>query len=383
MKLNNYTRYTVALDHMYENLDQLIQSGILRDRKIYMFGSSKVAGMIISYLQKHQVDMAGIIDNNACPGAHMLGLAITKPDILAEPWNNQVLVMIASGHQDAMIQQLENMGYHYDKHIQVIIDLQKEMNDYTYVDRTAYKPLTDKEVKESQLNILRCVKRICEKNDLCYYLAYGTLLGAVRHQGFIPWDDDIDIYIPIDDLKHFIELVKREENFHIVSTAVGDDYYDMISKMYDCNNICDSNQFPMQTSTGVSIDVFPLFGLPDTEDKVAEYYQELRDAEADVYNKIYDRDACRVASSNFFEQMTKYDIKSAKYVGNLLSPYPMKEIFPVEWFQESRELIFEKESFCVPAGYDGCLRKVYGDYMQLPPEEQRREHHFYHVYHKK
>lgn len=381
MKPNHYTRYTVALDHMYENLDKLIQSGILRDRKIYMFGSSKVAGMIISYLQKHQIVLAGIIDNNACPGGHMLGLAITKPDILAESWDDQVLVMIASGHQDAMIQQLEKMGYHYDKHIQIIIDLQKEMNDYSYVDRTAYKPLADKEVKESQLNILRCVKRICENNGLHYYLAYGTLLGAVRHQGFIPWDDDIDVYIPIADLKPFVELVKQEEDFHIVSTAVGDDYYDMISKMYDCNNICDSNQFPMQTSAGVSIDVFPLFGLPDTEDKIADYYQELRDAEANVNNNIYDQEACRVAAGNFFELMAKYDIASAKYVGNLLSPYPMKEICPADWFQESQELKFETETFSVPVGYDGYLHKVYGDYMQLPPEDQRREHHFYHVYH--
>lgn len=383
MKQDNYTRYTVALDHMYENLDQLIQSGVLCDRKIYMFGSSKVAGMIISYLQKHQIVLAGIIDNNACSGGHMLGLEIAKPDILSESWDDQVLVMIASGHQDAMIQQLEKMGYHYGKHIQVIIDLQKEMNDYSHVERADYVPLADKEVKESQLDVLRCVKRICEKHGLRYYIAYGTLLGAVRHQGFIPWDDDIDIYIPIADLKPFIELVKQEEDFHIVSTAVGDDYYDMISKMYDCNNICDSNQFPMQTSAGVSIDVFPLFGLPDTEDKIADYYQELRDAEADVYNNIYDRNACRAAGRIFFEKMAKYDIESAKYVGNLLSPYPMKEVFPAEWFRESKELKFENETFCVPAGYDGCLKKVYGNYMQLPPEEQRREHHFFHVYHKK
>ncbi len=383
MKQDNYTRYTVALDHMYDNLDQLIQNDVLCDRKIYMFGSSKVAGMIISYLQKHQIALAGIIDNNACSGGHMLGLEIAKPDILAESWDDQVLVMIASGHQDAMIQQLENMGYHYGKHIQVIIDLQKEMNDYSHVERADYVPLEDKEVKESQLNVLRCVKRICENHGLRYYIAYGTLLGAVRHQGFIPWDDDIDIYIPIADLKPFIELVKQEEDFHIVSTAVGDDYYDMISRMYDCNNICDSNQFPMQTSAGVSIDVFPLFGLPDTEDKIADYYQELRDAEADVYNKIYNQNACREAGRIFFEKMMKYDIESAKYVGNLLSPYPMKEIFPAEWFQESQELQFEKETFRAPAGYDGCLKKVYGNYMQLPPEEQRREHHFYHVYHKK
>lgn len=384
MRKDNYTRYTVALDHMYEKLDQLMQSGILCDRKIYMFGSSKVAGMIISYLQKHQIALAGIIDNNrSCTGKNMLGLEITLPDILAESWDDQVFVLIASAYQDAMIQQLESMGYDYGKHIQVIIDLQKEMSDYSYVDRTGMIPLTDKEVRESQLNVLRCVKRICESHGLRYYLAYGTLLGAVRHQGFIPWDDDIDVYIPVSDLKQFVELVKQEEDFNIVSTLVGDDYYEMVSKMYDCNNISDSNQFPMQTSAGVSIDVFPIFGLPDTEEETAVYYQVLKEAEADVLNHIYDQDASKAASERFFDQMQKYEIGSTGYVGNILSTYQMKEIFPAEWFQGSQELEFEKEKFRVPAGYDGYLRKVYGDYMQLPPEEQRREHHFFHVYHQK
>lgn len=381
MKEINYTRYSVALDHLYGNLDQLIQNGVLLHRKIYMFGSSKVAGMIISYLQEKQIPLAGIIDNNsACTGSHMLGLEISLPDILAKQ-EEEVFVLIASAYQDAMIQQLEQMGYQYGRHIQVVLDIHKEMDDYSYADRSGYIPLTDQEVRESQLKVLQCVKRVCEKHGLHYYLAYGTLLGAVRHQGFIPWDDDIDIYIPVSDLKCFVEVVKAEQDFDIVSTAVGDDYYEMVSKMYDCNTICDSNQFPMQTSAGVSIDVFPIFGLPDTEEQIGFYYEELKKAEAEVLNRIYDRDASLKASKEFFELMGKYDIRSAKYIGNILSTYQLKEIFPAEWFQGSRELDFEHETFSVPAGYDGYLQKVYGNYLELPPENERKEHHFFHVYH--
>lgn len=376
-----YIRHTVAIEHLYENLDKLIQDEELNDRRIYMFGSSKVAGMIIYYLQSKGIKVEGIIDNNSkCVGNKMLGLEITSPALLADTWDDNNFVLIASAYQDAMIQQLEDMGYAYGKHIVKVIDLPKEMEDYSFVDRTGYVPLSDEEVLESQLNILRCVKRVCEKYGLRYYLAYGTLLGAVRHKGFIPWDDDIDVYISIKDMDRFIEAVNEEEGFGIISAAAGMDYYDMISLMYDRSNICDSNHFPMQISAGITIDIFPLFGLPSDQAELVEYVEELKAAEADMLNKMYDKDACAEAARSFFDRMGKYDIDTAAYVGNVLSPYQTKEIFQAEWFGDGAMLEFEQGTFCVPADYDSYLRAVYGDYMQLPPEEQRKGHHFYHVY---
>lgn len=379
-----YVRHTVAIEHLYQNLDKLIRDEIFYGRKIYMFGSSKVASMIVYYLKGKQIELEGIIDNNpACAGNMMFGLKISAPSMLARPWEDNALILIASGYQEAMIRQLEDMGYTYGKHIIKVLDIPKEMEDYSFVDRTGYVPLSDKEVRESQLNILRCVKRVCEHYGLHYYLAYGTLLGAARHKGFIPWDDDIDVYISITDLKQFIKAVKEDPSFDIISSAAGDDYYDMISLMYDCSNVCDSNHFPMQISAGVTIDVFPLFGLPESKEELTEYVQELKAAELDMLNKMYDRDACAKAAKRLFDLMEKYDAGTTGYVGNLLSPYQSKEIFPGEWFADGRWLEFEGELFCVPAAYDSYLRAVYDDYMQLPPKEQRQGHHFFHVYHKK
>jgi lipopolysaccharide cholinephosphotransferase len=380
----DYIRYTSAIEHLYENLDKIIQDGTLNGRAIYMFGSSKVASMIIYYLKEKNIKLKGIIDNNPkCMGNIIFGLKISAPSILADTWDDKNLVLIASGHQDAMIKQLEDMGYVYGKHMIKVLDIPKEMGDYSFVDRTGYRALSDEEVRKSLLNVLRCVKTVCERNGLQYYLAYGTLLGAVRHKGFIPWDDDIDIYIPTNQLNQFIEAVKKEKGFNIISAAVGDDYYDAISLMYDRSNICDSNHFPMQISAGVTIDVFPLFGLPDDEMELKKYDQELKEAELDMLNLMYDKEACSMASKKFFHLMEKYDITTTGKIGNILSSHQLKEFFPKEWFSNGTMLEFEGEQYCVPANYDSYLHIIYDDYMQLPPEKERKRHHFFHVYQKK
>lgn len=377
----SWQRYTVAIEHLYGSLDSLIEDGTFENRKIYMFGFSKIAGMIIYYLNQKQVKLQGIIDNNEkSVGSTMLGLPVSFPKKLEESWDDSNLVLISSKYKKEMVHQLEEMGYKYGKHIIEVFDIQKEMEDYSFVDRTGYRHLTSAEIKQHQLSVLRCVKKVCEEQDLPYYIAYGTCLGAVRHRGFIPWDDDIDVYIPITSLNQFIEAVRAEEGFDIVSSMAGDDYYAVNSLMYDCNSVCDSHHFPLQLSTGMSIDIFPLFALPDDRQEIIQYSAELKNAEFDMMNKIYDRNECAKAAKYLFSLMQKYSMDTACYVGNLLGPYPFREILEKSWFAEGTMLEFENELFRAPVHYDAYLRTVYGDYMKLPPEEQRVGHHWYHVY---
>lgn len=379
-----YQRYTTAIEHLYGTLDRFIQKGIFDQRKIYMFGFSKIAGMIIYYLNQNQITLEGIIDNNKrSQGNHMLGLIVTAPDVLLESWDDRNLILISSKYKKDMIQQLEKMGYQNGTHIIEIFDIQKEVEDYSFVDRGNYRSLSPTEIKQHQLSVLRCVKRVCEQNKIPYYLAYGTCLGAVRHQGFIPWDDDIDVYIPITELKRFAELVKEEKEFHIVSSMTGDDYYAVNSLMYDCDSICDSYHFPTQITTGVSIDIFPLFALPDDRQEIMRYSAALKDAEFNMINQLYDPPKAAEAANHLFQLMQKYDMKTAHYVGNLLGGYPYKEICEKSWFAEGTMLEFENEYFCAPVDYDAYLHVLYDDYMQLPPEDQRGGHHQYHAYAKK
>ncbi|MFR5682857.1 MAG: phosphorylcholine transferase LicD [Clostridia bacterium] len=121
------------------------------------------------------------------------------------------------------------------------------------------------EIKSIQLDILSQVANYCDRNGLRYFLAYGTLLGAVRHKGYIPWDDDIDIMMPRPDYMQFINSFNNEK----CALRVGSHYLDknypyVIAKVYDTSTLCKEN-IDVEYSIGINIDVFPIDGLPETE----------------------------------------------------------------------------------------------------------------------
>lgn len=379
-----YKRYTNAIDELYNNLNILIQNQIFENKFIVMFGTNKVASMVCYYLKEKGIKINAIVDNDKYrQGTDVFGLHVYQPEKLLKDFKENAVILLASSYQDEMTKQLVSMGYIPNKHIIKAIDLPKAMNDYSFVNRKEYTEMNDKDVKKSQLNILKFLNKISKENGLRYYICGGTLLGAVRHQGYIPWDDDIDVLMCIDDIPKFIDIVKNEPNFSTISFAnPEDDYYDDTTLLFDNNTICDSNHFPMQLSSGISIEIFPLIGLPDEENAIKEYAKELKNAEMMVFNKIYDKKRCKKASLELFELMHKYSFEQSKFVGHILGPYFMKEIRPKEWFENTVELKFEDETFSAPIGYDGYLKKLFGDYMKLPPKEKRFSHHYYHAYYK-
>lgn len=376
-----YVRYTNALDVLYNSLDGLIHGSKLKNKKIIMFGTNKIAGMIIYYLEKNGISVSSIIDNNKMTqGQTVFGKAVYSPEDLLSEFCDIAVILIASGYQDEMIEQLENMNYVEGIHILKVIDLPQLMEDYSFIDRTGYKELTDTQLRDSQIRCMKKVKEICEKNGLRYFLSGGTLLGAVRHQGYIPWDDDVDVFIVLKDWERFCELVKSEPLFGFVSFIGEDDYYDEMGLFYDKTTICDYNHFPMQTTAGVSIDIVPLIGLPDTEEEIRDYARRLKEQYSVAQNILYSADECRKECHKLYKMMLEYDYDTAKNVGHLLGPYFMKEVRPKEWFSRPVYLKFEDDEYIAPNGYDGYLSKLYGNYMELPPENKRKGHHFFKAY---
>ena len=261
-------------------------------------------------------------------------------------------------------------------------------------------------IKEIQLNILNIVVDYCEENEITYYLTGGTLLGAVRHKGFIPWDDDIDLNMPRKDYDLFFSTFNQFRNDSMVAISIETDkeYYLANGKVFDSNTILleDINE---NKEIGVNIDIFPLDDLPsDLKSRkkllrkigILRLILSLKQIKIDKERTLLKN--CVLAVSQFaLKPINKYRILakitalSKSYNGLDCCTYTAavatliwgnKEIFQKEYFNSTIKLEFEGRLFNCPIAYDKVLRQVYGDYMELPPMEKRISHHRYKVYEK-
>ena len=268
------------------------------------------------------------------------------------------------------------------------------------------KKITLEEQKKIELDILKYTKKICDKNNLRYYLAGGTLLGAIRHKGFIPWDDDIDILMPRPDYEKFSEIMKNENNRYLLLTPEQDDYYYLFNKLVDKNTILNEYWTNPIKNMGVYIDIFPLDGFPDDEkeyniyaDKLLKEYNDLTNSRIDGYKMAIYRwkrvVKCIIKyplyfakkiipwkkrQLNLIDNMKKYKYEDSKNVAFILSAYKKKEILNKKIYDDIILVQFEDEKFNAPSGYDDYLKALYGNYMELPPIEKRKTHHFFDAY---
>lgn len=247
-------------------------------------------------------------------------------------------------------------------------------------------------LQQIELEILRVFIEICEKLNLKYYALGGTLLGAVRHQGFIPWDDDIDVGMPRKDYDIFVQRAQEYLPKHLfLQTHMTDP-----ESPFAFAKIRDSNttyiQFHIRKQKmhhGIYIDIFPLDYYSDTYIRKS-FYRKKRWCRRRV-GCVYD--VGKIGIKTHISQMlarilmpTLQDAISKKenlyrsvprgdtYV-NHEGAYGVKEIMPVAWYGEGINLVFEGLNVVVPREYDLWLTQVYGNYRELPPLEKRKTHH--------
>ncbi len=267
------------------------------------------------------------------------------------------------------------------------------------------KKLNMREIQEVSLEILKVVADICEKENLRYYLTYGTLIGAIRHKGFIPWDDDIDIAMPRQDyeklLEYFRNNAEKYKHLELFDIRTCPDYPYMIARVSDNRYVIDvKNEKPY--GMGVFIDIYPLDGLGQTKEEALKYglkgdrwsslcYQSTRKRYAVEITKGFIRKVVKfpaflvakiVGKKYFVKKLSmlaaQKNYEDCNYVGCIVwLQGGMKDIFKKEWFGDYIRVPYEKYEFRVPVGYDEMLTHIYGDYMELPPEEDRIGHHYY------
>ena len=377
-----YTIYNIALKKYNEALKEFLYKYIRSGKRCIAFSTNIISEMTINYLKNTPLDVEFIVDNGVDnQGKEIYGKRVFSPKILKERFDDSYIILIASSFQNEMIAQLEEYGYKMNEHIIKLIDLPELMSDYSHVNRSNMKIMTREEIKESQIGILKALKKYSEQYGLKYYLGYGTALGAVRHGGYIPWDDDVDILIPINDLIKLIKILEKDDRYKIISQFNTDYYYGWgFGYMVDCNTICDINKFPVQLSTGQSVDIFPLYGLPDLESDRKQYIKEVERLEGKCVVNAFDDDARIKAIKEFNEYLLSFDYEKSSYVGNV--DFRETAIYNKKIFGNGIIRKFEGIEFNIPYEYDEYLSKIYGNYMQLPPIGKRKGEHFYHTYRK-
>ena len=261
------------------------------------------------------------------------------------------------------------------------------------------KNISTEELRKLLLELLDYYVSICEANNLRYFLGGGTILGAVRHKGFIPWDDDIDVMMPRPDYEKFIEIVAGNDNprYSFIYHENFKNYAFTFGKLQVNNTVLiEGDLFGKFGQIGVHIDVFPIDGLPEGEKAIQRHFGAVmvfRDAVAiattkPVWRKPYLPKIARICLYYSLFQfikpktiicwlekyLSKYNYDESAFVASLVGSYGRKELMNKEQVADFVMCKFENNEYRIPAGYDKYLKDHYGNYMQLPPIEKQRGH---------
>ena len=252
-------------------------------------------------------------------------------------------------------------------------------------------------------DMLKQVDSICHAERLRYFLSGGTLLGAIRHKGFIPWDDDIDLMMPRPDYEIFLKRAEKRlpKRYILAFPDRTKDYSQPWIRIFDTRVAVDDSGMQRTLTRSLFVDIFPIDGLPSNRTLSNLCFTRVR--AWDILLKCARRKALYpderlkwlkkpMMALTRVRTLPKYAVslnKSARrcsferahYAGVLATThYGSRERMPVEVFRGSVQVPFEGGFFPAPIGYDTYLSRLYGDYMQLPPEEKRVSQHNLHAY---
>ena len=263
--------------------------------------------------------------------------------------------------------------------------------------KTTIPKKTTRQLQEVSLQMLLYFDEYCSKHNLTYYLCGGCCIGTIRHEGFIPWDDDVDIFMPRKDYERFKKIWSDTEVYEIEFVSEECRCYSTLTRLNNKNTTFISTYTKdLDTPHGVAMDIFPLDGCPGGKKRKMQKLWALLFSLYAVENaptnhgKIVElagkiglaiiptwKLRCKVW--RFCEkQMSKYRIEDCDYITELCAgPGYMQNEYPKEAFDYPVRRMFEGHMLPIPVGYDAYLSMAFGDYMKLPPIEKRVAHHEY------
>ena len=265
------------------------------------------------------------------------------------------------------------------------------------------------EAKQCSLEILLWIDRFCSEKKISWWLCGGTLLGAIRHKGFSPWDDDIDIMLPRREYERLEAEFPKEGRYKFLTPENTKNFSYQYGKIYDTYTWKDEGIRKRFQRIGVDIDVFPIDDLPSNNDECRSFYHEIERKGLAlagmrlVYGKGKTITSTILKNSyifslrllewigvisyektqkRFIELAQKYNNQGCEYCGiTCINHYGMKERNLKKGYEKTVMVEFEGHLFPAPDCYDTYLTQLYGEnYMQLPPVEKRVSHHEFKTY---
>lgn len=254
--------------------------------------------------------------------------------------------------------------------------------------------LSREELIKVNVDILRDIHNFCMQNGIEYSLFYGTLIGAIRHQGFIPWDDDVDIVMPRAAYNKFVNLYKSER-YKLYCCELDINYDLPIGRLADETTL-KVEKTSTGKNTGIAVDIFPLDGKVLTRRNLffelglfwlrnafrfkgttlvkqdRKWYKNIIVGLIKVFLLPY---SIQTICKTLNRYIQKFDFENSVYVGSYLSPYKKKDCVKRSAFDAYVDVKFEGHTFKAMSGYDEYLRSIYGDYMKLPPLNHRGTSH--------
>lgn len=248
------------------------------------------------------------------------------------------------------------------------------------------------------LDVYQEVERVCTAHQLRFYAGFGTALGALRHQGFIPWDDDFDLVMPLSDYRRFLEIAEVELPSHLCLITPANtpeiathSYSKVLDVRFERTDEL-SRRTGHPLPDGINIDIFPLSGAPRVS-----FAERFRRVLLRMRRNYIMKAACPTLKSRIArilgamltpvfphyrtpadvwaldEQMlSQYPFDESEYVGHYIPPhFVVAESCPRSVFDKARRVPFQGRSVLVPVGVEEMLASCYGDFMELPPEEKR------------
>lgn len=261
-----------------------------------------------------------------------------------------------------------------------------------------FTPETLRKLQLKELDTLVYFKDFCNKNNLLFYLCGGCCIGSLRTGGFIPWDDDIDILMPRDDYEKLYKLWDndKQERFKLLRTDEKIFTGNIFTTIVDTETTCvKANQAHLDIPFGIMMDIFPIDGCPK-----GKFKRTMQKLNAMIYSLFLaqivpeNHGGIMALGSKFLlsivrspkarekkwrnaeRRMSKYKISDCEYITELCEGvHSMQPEYPKEWFASAVYREFEGLQMPIPVGYDPYLKKAFGDYMTLPPEDKQKPHH--------